>query len=169
MRAFDLDTGRLLAQPIVDPREPDEQMRGYPITRATSPDGRWVYTLYDGAVSHPFVHALDTVGREAVCIDLDALAGARDLYDLRLDLAGGGGRNLVVRGGDEAVLATIDLATHRAAAVEPPPARAPERSDGGPAAWTVRRVDHRRAADRERRRSRCAAPAGVSAGSAAGA
>ena len=39
---------------------------------ATSPDGRWAYTLYDGAGRHPFVHALDTVGRTAACIDLDA-------------------------------------------------------------------------------------------------
>jgi hypothetical protein len=68
----------------VDPREPDEDMRGYPITRASSPDGRWAYTLYDGAGKHPFVHALDTQGRTAACIDLDGLAGRDDLYELRL-------------------------------------------------------------------------------------
>jgi hypothetical protein len=136
VRAFDVRAGRLLREPIVDPSEPGEPMRGYPITRATSAGGRWEYTLYDGAGSHPFVHALDTVGREAVCIDLDMLAGRSDLYELGLDL-GGGGRNLVVRGSDAATLAMVDLATHRASAVRPRPARAPERSSGGPAAWTV--------------------------------
>ena len=47
-------------------------MRGQPLTRATSPDGRWAYTLYDGAGKEPFIHALDTSTRSARCIDLDA-------------------------------------------------------------------------------------------------
>ena len=56
-------------------------MEGLPLTRAISPDGRWAYTLYDGAQTHrngvehePFIHALDTVGQRAVCIDLPQLA-----------------------------------------------------------------------------------------------
>ena len=36
-------------------------MRGPPLTRAR-PDGRWAYTLYDGAAD-AFVHALDTRAR----------------------------------------------------------------------------------------------------------
>ena len=134
-------TGRLLREPIVDPSEPDEAMRGYPITRETSADGRWEYTLYDGGGSHPFVHALDTVGREALCIDLDALAGRPNLYDLRLGPGDGGGA-LVVRD-DAAIVTTIDLATHRASATPPPrPAPATKRAGGpqpagDPAAETV--------------------------------
>src|SRR5215207_3380167 len=54
VRAYDLRSGRLLPGAIVDRREPDERMRGLPITRTPSPDGRWAYTLYDGAGSHPF-------------------------------------------------------------------------------------------------------------------
>jgi hypothetical protein len=127
VRVFDLRARRLLPDAIVDPSEPDEQMRGYPITRATSADGRWEYTLYDGAKSHPFVHALDTVGREAICIDIDTLE-THDLYGLRLDLDGD---RLAVRDGGSTVTA-IDLATHRATAVQPRPARAPARPDGGP-------------------------------------
>jgi hypothetical protein len=84
VRAYDLGNQRLLPDPIVDPREPDEQMGGFPVTRATSADGRWAYTLYDGAGKHPFIHALDTVGRTAACIDLDALTGRRDLPQMRL-------------------------------------------------------------------------------------
>jgi len=49
VRAYDLPRDRLRPGAIVDPREPDERMRGFPITRSTSRDGRWAYTLYDGA------------------------------------------------------------------------------------------------------------------------
>jgi len=84
VRALDVESGRLLPKPVVDPDEPDERMAGLPITRATSPDGRWAYTLYDGDGEEPFVHALDTVGRRAVCIDLPQLADLRDLFMLRL-------------------------------------------------------------------------------------
>ena len=34
------------ADPIVDKREAGEAMTGWPVTRATGGDGRWVYTLY---------------------------------------------------------------------------------------------------------------------------
>jgi DNA-binding beta-propeller fold protein YncE len=83
VRAYDLTTNRLLAHPVIDPREPGEKMGGSPLTRATSPDGRWAYTLYDGAGKTPFVHALDTATRTARCIELDALTGS-NLSRLRL-------------------------------------------------------------------------------------
>ncbi len=50
-------------------------MRGMPVTRSSSPDGRFAYTLYDGAGEHPFIHALDTVEKSARCIDLHGLMG----------------------------------------------------------------------------------------------
>jgi len=59
VRALDATSGRLLPQPIVDPREPDERMEGSPVTRVSSRDGRWAYTLYTGS-EEKFVHALDT-------------------------------------------------------------------------------------------------------------
>jgi hypothetical protein len=130
VRAYDLGAGRLLPKPIVDPHEAGEAMRGAPITRATSPDGRWAYTLYDGAGKEPFVHALDTTGRTARCIDLEMLAGRDDLFRLRLTL-GRGGRTLTVHRGGEA-LAAIDTTTFAArepvVAPAPPPRPAP---DGG--------------------------------------
>ena len=70
-------------------------MGGFPVTRAYSADGRWAYTLYDGAGKAPFVHALDTTGRTAACIDLDALSPRRDVYALRLAI-GDAGRALSV-------------------------------------------------------------------------
>jgi hypothetical protein len=84
VRAYDLSAGRLLPKPIVDPLEHSDKMRGSPITRLTSPDGRWAYTLYDGAGTTPFVHALDTSAGTAHCIDLDMLTGRSDLWALRL-------------------------------------------------------------------------------------
>ena len=86
-------------------------MRGLPVTRATSPDGRWAYTLYDGAGKHPFVHALDTVGARAVCIDLDALEGRRDIDGLRLWRAADDGAALDVLSPRRRPLAHIDTAT----------------------------------------------------------
>jgi hypothetical protein len=83
VRAFDVRSGRFAPAPVIDPRAPREKMRGNPLSRVMSTDGRWAYTLYDGAGSAPFVHALDTSTRSARCIDLDALAGT-DLSRLTL-------------------------------------------------------------------------------------
>jgi hypothetical protein len=109
VRGFDAASGRLLREPIIDKTEPDEDMHGSPITRVTSPNGRWAYTLYDGGGSKPFVHALDTVGRQARCIDLDSLAGNPNLSNMRLRLDDG---TLTVTSGSKAVLA-VDTATFR--------------------------------------------------------
>jgi hypothetical protein len=84
VRTYDLRQNRLLTAPVVDPRARGEKMRGNPLSRAASPDGRWAYTLYDGAGKTPFIHALDTSGRTARCIDLDGLAGKDYLWRLRL-------------------------------------------------------------------------------------
>jgi hypothetical protein len=126
VRAYDVQAGRFLREPIVDRSEPDEDMRGNPITRVTSADGRWAYTLYDGGGMAPFIHALDTVGAEAHCIDLDALAGRQDLFDLRLRL--GGGTLAVTKRG--VPLSVVDLATLR---VSEPAPRPP--SGGGGVPW----------------------------------
>jgi hypothetical protein len=79
VRAYDVEARRLLPDPVVDPADADEPMRGLPVARASSFDGRWAYTLYDdsGGV-HPFIHALDTETATARCIDLDQLAGRDD-------------------------------------------------------------------------------------------
>jgi hypothetical protein len=95
VRALDTRTGRLAARAIVDPREPDEQMGGIPFTRAMSGDGRWAYTLYGGG-EETFIHALDTVGRTAACIDLDMLPSASDLSAVRLRVSRDG-RRIAVR------------------------------------------------------------------------
>ncbi len=70
VRAFDLETGTLLDRVIADKRQAGWLMAGYPVSRATSPGGRWVYTLYQQSDNYPFVHALDTVDKTAICIGL---------------------------------------------------------------------------------------------------
>lgn len=87
--AYDLVARRLLAKPIVDPHDRGEAMTGSPVTRVTSFDGRWAYTLYARPSGVPFVHALDTSLRRAVCIDLPSLS-ATDLGNVRLRLPPGG-------------------------------------------------------------------------------
>jgi hypothetical protein len=84
VRAFDTTRGRLVPGAIVDRSEPDEEMRGLPLSRVLSADGRYAYTLYDGGGDTPFVHVLDTIGVQAHCVDLDELAGRQDLYSFRL-------------------------------------------------------------------------------------
>jgi hypothetical protein len=110
VRAFDLRRGRLVAKPIVDPHEAGEAMRGSPISRATSGDGRWAYTLYDGAGATPFVHALDTKRRGARCIDLDLLAGRQNLWGFRLHVTAG---KLTIGLPGQPTAAAVDTATFR--------------------------------------------------------
>ena len=133
VRALDVPSGKLLPTPIVDKSEPDERMAGLPITRETTSDGRWAYTLYDGAGEEPFVHALDTVDGEAHCIDLAILGGRQDLYDLRLGL-GAGDSGLAVFDGAEK-LTVIDTNDFEPVAAR---AAAPEAVEAtSPASWRL--------------------------------
>jgi hypothetical protein len=113
VRVLDAATGKLQPQPIVDPRDPGEKMNGDPLTRTSSRDGRWAFTLYSGT-EHPFVHALDTVARDARCVDLESLTGRKDLPSLRLSL-GSDGRDLSVQAPGGEQLAVVDTQTFETA------------------------------------------------------
>jgi hypothetical protein len=121
VRLYDLERRRLLLDPIIDPREVGDVMRGMPVTRANSPDGRFAYTLYDGAGEHPFIHALDTVERSARCIDLHGLMGYQRLGDLKLDVSPDGGTIAVVFGDEPKALVDTQTneVTDATAAVNP--------------------------------------------------
>jgi hypothetical protein len=108
VRALDTHTGRLVAQDVVDPRSPGEQMGGLPMTRAMSRDGRWAYTLYGGG-EETFIHALDTVGRTAACVDLEMLPPDSDLSAVRLRVRPDGRRVSVSDGAQ--LVATVDTRT----------------------------------------------------------
>lgn len=109
VRAYDLRARRLLPGAIVDKREASEAMRGYPVARATSNRGSWVYTLYHRGSGKPFIHALNAARRTAFCIDLPWDTSTDDVWRARLELADGG-RQLVVRANGVAV-ARVDTKT----------------------------------------------------------
>lgn len=70
VKAYDLRGGKLMPGVIADKRQAGWLMNGYPIARATTANGRWVYTLYQQEDNYPFVHALDTANRTAICIGI---------------------------------------------------------------------------------------------------
>jgi hypothetical protein len=105
VRAYDLRTGRLVAQPVTDKRESETAMQGSPISRVTSRDGSWAYTLYGGS-DKTFIHALDTMHAGAVCIDLPWKSQPKRLFEFRIRRSGDG--RLVVRGPRGRALAVVD-------------------------------------------------------------
>ena len=90
VRAYDLQAGKLLRRVVADRRQRDWNMNGYPVARATTRDGRFVYTLYQNGNNYPFVHALDTVERTAVCVGLpwDWTADAQEISRATLTIRG---------------------------------------------------------------------------------
>ena len=68
VRAVDTATGVMRDAVIVDKRNVDEVMAGWPLDQEMRPDGV-VLTLYRGA-EYPFIHALQSKEAWAVCIDL---------------------------------------------------------------------------------------------------
>ncbi len=108
VRPYDVRTG-LLRGPLVDRLEGEWDMGGEPVTRASSSDGRWAYTLYARRGHEPFVHALDTAEREAYCIDLPVERSYEGQWALRLKLREHG-RRLTVKDGPR-LLATVDTSS----------------------------------------------------------
>ena len=110
VRAYDLAHGRLLRQIIVDAREKGEgPMTGSPVTRATGPSGRWIYTLYVRSSGEMFVHALDSVDLHAFCVDLPRRVTTANVLHTKLKLKPG---RLAVMAGTKR-LAAIDTKTLR--------------------------------------------------------
>ena len=132
VRAYDWAAGEFRPGKIVDPSEPEEQMSGQPVARRMSPDGRWAYTLYSGG-EETFIHALDTKGATAVCVDLEDIS-REDMYMLRLSVDPGSGQITVLDQG--APVAVVDPETFE---VSDPPAPEPAATtpadDSGGASW----------------------------------
>ena len=124
VRAYNVQEGRLLRDPIVDPDEHAGEMRGYPLRRVQSPDRRWAYTLYDGGDGKPFIHALDTVEGRAVCVDLDGLVTPAEVRDVSMAMAPLGDQLMLTA--RKAPIAVVDTATLEASA---PPASASNDTD----------------------------------------
>jgi len=121
VRSMDVATGVLDETVITDKRFVDEPMAGLAISQLRRADGL-VMTLYRGP-EHPFIHALDTVDKWAVCIDLPATgadddAAARD-WGVVQDP---GGRSVFAINATLGVVAEIDpseLNVRRTARIRP--------------------------------------------------
>lgn len=118
VRAVSLVTGRPDGGPIVDKREPDEQMNGSPVARATRKDGSWAYTLYAKPDGTAFVHALDLTGRNARCVDLPWRGTRNTIQRVRLALSGDGRSLYLRRAGSR--LAAINTQTYAVSAFAKP-------------------------------------------------
>lgn len=108
VRAYDLEAQRLLPGRIADKTQASWLMQGYPVARVTTPNGRWVYTLYSNPGGFPFVHALDTVKAVAHCVGIAWAGDQSQLLRYRLAIAG---NRLLVRRPDGTLYRAIDRAT----------------------------------------------------------
>lgn len=108
VRAIDAVTGRVFPGAIVDRREPDEEMRGSPVTRTWSSGRDWAFTLYSRPNGTAFVHGLDTTKRNAVCLDLPWHGIGNAIGQVRLRVSSDG-RTLTLHQPGVARLASVDL------------------------------------------------------------
>ncbi len=90
VRAYDLTTHTLMPGRIADKTQKSWVMQGWAVSRVTSADGRWAYTLYANPGGYPFIHALDTVKGVAHCVGLPWKATDQTaVYTFTLALKGG--------------------------------------------------------------------------------
>jgi hypothetical protein len=108
VRAVDVPTGQMRDAVIVDKRNLDERMGGWPITQVTHPSGV-VFTLYRGA-THPFIHALNTREAWAVCLDLPEIG--HDDADAALDWG-------IAQAADGRAVFAVNATLGLAAAIDP--------------------------------------------------
>jgi hypothetical protein len=114
VRAYDLRRDRLLPGVIADKRQESWVMSGYAVSRATGPGGRWVYTFYSQPDNYPFVHALNTVSRTAVCIGVPwKWTDAEGIFRARLRLTDNGHMLRIVDTRLNRVHSTINTLTFR--------------------------------------------------------
>jgi hypothetical protein len=106
VRAYDLRRHRLLAGRIADKTQRGWIMQGWAVSRATTANGRWAYTLYANPGGYPFVHALDTVRGVAHCVGLPWKAvDQTPVWMFRLAVKGGA---LLVERADGSVWRRVD-------------------------------------------------------------
>jgi len=116
VRAYDLGKSKLLAKIVADRKSWATGMQGAPVSRSWA--GGWAYTLYGGN-ARPFIHALNTHGVEAVCINMPWKSSPQRLFDFRLRTDGDG--HLVVRGPRGRALVVVDRHSFRVLSSVPNP------------------------------------------------
>ena len=110
VRAYDLATHTLLPGRVADKTQKSWVMQGWAVSRATTADGRWDYTLYANPGGYPFIHALDTVRGVAHCIGLPWSAGQDPVWSFTLVLDG---KTLAVKWKDGRTWRRVDTTTWR--------------------------------------------------------
>jgi hypothetical protein len=110
IRVMHLRSG-VLDEPLKDPNA-SSTIWGSPWSRASSPDGRYVYTLYLGSNGASMVHALDTRLGTARCIDLPG-TGSWDAASTYAMVVDPDGRHLWAISPGYGRVAQIDIRTHR--------------------------------------------------------
>jgi hypothetical protein len=109
VRSYNLHAHALLRGRVADKTQKSWVMQGWAVDRATTPDGRWAYTLYANPGGFPFVHALDTVRGDAHCVGLPWTAiDQNPVYNFHLIVKG---TSLVVQWQDGHTWGTIDTPT----------------------------------------------------------
>jgi hypothetical protein len=115
VRAYDVAKGKLLARVVADARQKGWLMQGYPVAQLGSHTGRMVYTLYLNPENYPFVHALDTVGRKAVCIGLpwSWIGNQKAIETATMQFGAGGAKVRILGGSGDDARFVIDTKTLR--------------------------------------------------------
>jgi hypothetical protein len=110
VRLYDLATNTLVAQPLKDPGE-SAVISGVAFSRMSSPDGRYLFTMYIGSGGQAMVHELDLRNATARCIDLPGNGNfnAAITYGLAVSRDG---RTLWAVSPGYARVAAIDVASH---------------------------------------------------------
>lgn len=108
VRAYDLTRLRLNPGAIADKAQRGWVMAGQPIARAASPDGHWVYTLYERNGGYPFMHVLDAVHGVAHCVGIPWRGPQVSLWNYKLV---GGANGVTIKRGTGKTFASIDTAT----------------------------------------------------------
>jgi len=126
VRAVDVAAARLRDEVIVDKRNLDASMGGWPVTQLRH-DGGVVFTLYRGT-DHTFIHALNSVEAWAICLGLPTTGAGNDeaVVDWGLGQATDGrlvyavnatlGLAVAINPGDLSIQATARFDAPRAAA-----------------------------------------------------
>jgi hypothetical protein len=138
VREYDLLRDRLLPDPVLVAHEVSPgEMRGLPMTRATSPDGRWEYTLYNGGgrrSDEAFIHTLDTERGISHCVDL-AMVNGNEAWRVGLELTDDGGTLNATRGGQ--TLAMLDTETFALTEPLAPELTVQPEAGGGPSGLAI--------------------------------
>jgi hypothetical protein len=111
VRLYDLATNTLVPTPLKSPGE-SSTIDGIPMQRASSPDGRYLFTLYIDGNGGAMIHELDLAGGVARCIDLPGSGdfGSAVTWGIVPDPDG---RTLWAVGAGYGRVVAVDVATHR--------------------------------------------------------